>query len=140
LDEWVLCRLYNKKNNWEKVKEEPEAAAPHHHADSMSDSFQTHDSDIDNASGMQNSFGSMPQGVHPMNNGIGSGAVAVKEDNDWFTGLNLDELQATYNMVQMVNPNPVHQTMNLAAGQGHGYFQPMTSPSMKMWQTILPPF
>ncbi|RCV27860.1 hypothetical protein SEVIR_5G364000v4 [Setaria viridis] len=139
LDEWVLCRLYNKKKNWEKVKvEEPEAAPHHHHADSMSDSFQTHDSDIDNAAGMQNSFGSMPQGVQAMKNGIG--AVTVKEDNDWFTGLNLDDLQAPYNMVQLVNPNPVHQTMNLAAGQGHGYFQSMSSPSMKMWQTILPPF
>ncbi|CAO2195055.1 unnamed protein product [Urochloa humidicola] len=144
LDEWVLCRLYNKKNNWEKVKVE---AAPHHHpqsggelADSMSDSFQTHDSDIDNASaGMQNSFvGNMA--AQAMRNGVG--AVTVKEDNDWFTGLNLDELQASYNMAQMVNPTnpPPVQTMNLAAGQGYGYLQSMSSPSMKMWQTILPPF
>ncbi|CAO2197175.1 unnamed protein product [Urochloa humidicola] len=141
LDEWVLCRLYNKKNNWEKVK--VEAAAQHHQpqsggelADSMSDSFQTHDSDIDNASaGMQNSFGNM--GAQAMR----SGMVTVKEDNDWFSGLNLDELQASYSMAQMVNPIPPPvQTMNLAAGQGHGYLQSMNSPSMKMWQTILPPF
>jgi hypothetical protein len=151
LDEWVLCRLYNKKNNWEKVKVEEQEAAPYHHhrqsggevmdalADSMSDSFQTHDSDIDNASGMQNSFGNMAQqGVQAMRNGIGT--VTVKEDNDWFTGLNLDELQAPFSMAQMVNPIPIHQTMNLAAGQGHGYLQSMSSPSMKMWQTILPPF
>ncbi|OEL38642.1 NAC domain-containing protein 68 [Dichanthelium oligosanthes] len=151
LDEWVLCRLYNKKNNWDKVKmEEVEMAAAHHHrengevmdalaSDSMSDSFQTHDSDIDNASGMQNSFGNMAQGL-AMRNGMGT--VTVKEDNDWFPDLHLDELQASYNMaqMQMVNPNPVHQTMNLAAGQGHGYLQSMSSPSMKMWQTILPPF
>nr|CAB3474614.1 unnamed protein product [Digitaria exilis] len=152
LDEWVLCRLYNKKNNWEKVKVEELEAPQHQHrqsggevmdalADSMSDSFQTHDSDIDNASVMQNSFGNMAQGVQGMRNG---GMVTVKEDNDWFTSLNLDELQASYNMSQMVNPpipNPYPvQTMNLAAGQGHGYLQSMTSPSMKMWQTILPPF
>ncbi|CAO1946381.1 unnamed protein product [Urochloa humidicola] len=147
LDEWVLCRLYNKKNNWEKVKVEEMEAAAHHHpqsggelADSMSDSFQTHDSDIDNASaGMQNSFGNMvaQQGVQAMR----SGMVTVKEDNDWFSGLNLDELQASYSMAQMVNPIPPPvQTMNLAAGQGHGYLQSMNSPSMKMWQTILPPF
>lgn len=147
MDEWVLCRLYNKKNNWEKVKVEELEAPAHQHrqsgevmdalADSMSDSFQTHDSDIDNASVMQNSFGNMAQGVQGMRNGL----VPVKEDNDWFTSMNLDEMQASYNMSQMVNPTPYAvQTMNLAAGQGHGYFQSMTSPSMKMWQTILPPF
>lgn len=147
LDEWVLCRLYNKKNNWEKVKaEEPEAAAPFRHQqgaaeDSMSDSFQTHDSDIDNnAFGMQNGFGNMVHGqTMTMRNGIGSVARTVKEDNYWFTDLNLDDLQAPYNVTHVLNPNPV-QTMNLAAGQGHGYLQSMSSPSTKMWQTILPPF
>ncbi|XP_062224536.1 NAC domain-containing protein 68-like [Phragmites australis] len=147
LDEWVLCRLYNKKNNWEKVKVEEQDAAAHHHrqngeimdalVDTMSDSFQTHDSDIDNASGMQNNFGGMAQG-QAMRNGIGN--VTVKEDNDWFTDLNLDELQASYvNLSQMVNPN-LGQTVNLAAGQDHDYLQSMSSPQMKMWQTILPPF
>lgn len=147
LDEWVLCRLYNKKNNWEKVKaEEPEAAAPFRHQqgaaeDSMSDSFQTHDSDIDNnAFGMQNGFGNMVHGqTMTMRNGIGSVTRTVKEDNYWFTDLNLDDLQAPYNVTHVLNPNPV-QTMNLAAGQGHGYLQSMSSPSTKMWQTILPPF
>ena len=105
----------------------------------MSDSFQTHDSDIDNASGMmQNSFGDMVQG-QAMTTRNGIGTVTVKEDNDWFTDLNLDDLQASYNMAHMVSPNPV-QTMNLVAGQGHGYLQSMSSPSMKMWHTILPPF
>ncbi|KAJ1285937.1 hypothetical protein BS78_03G315400 [Paspalum vaginatum] len=144
LDEWVLCRLYNKKNNWEKVKVEEMEAAAHHRrqsgevTESMSDSFQTHDSDIDNAPGMHSSFGNMAQQGQAMRNGIGT--VTVKEDNDWFTDLNLDELQASYNMSQqMVNPNPV-QMLNLVAGQGHGYLQSMSSPSMKMWQTILPPF
>ncbi|XP_062207238.1 NAC domain-containing protein 68-like [Phragmites australis] len=146
LDEWVLCRLYNKKNNWEKIKVEEQVA--HHHrqngevmdtlADTMSDSFQTHDSDIDNASGMQNNFGGMAQG-QAMRNGIGN--VTVKEDNDWFTDLNLDELQASYmNLGQTVNPNQLGQTVNLAAGQDHGYLQSMSSPQMKIWQTILPPF
>uniref|UniRef100_A0A0A9F4P6 NAC domain-containing protein n=1 Tax=Arundo donax TaxID=35708 RepID=A0A0A9F4P6_ARUDO len=151
LDEWVLCRLYNKKNNWDKVKgEEQHAAAAQHHrqngevmdalADTMSDSFQTHDSDIDNASGMQNNLGDMAQGqVQAMRNGVGS--VTVKEDNDWFTDLNLEELQASYMNLQgqMVNPN-LGQTVNLAAGQNHGYLQSMSSSQMKMWQTILPPF
>ncbi|KAF0892143.1 hypothetical protein E2562_013506 [Oryza meyeriana var. granulata] len=150
LDEWVLCRLYNKKNNWEKVKLEQQdmaaVAAPRHHhrhqqhqngevmdaaADTMSDSFQTHDSDIDIASGLQHGFsGDVAQGQPPRNS-----FVTVKEDNDWFTGLNFDELQPPYMMnlqqMQMVNP---------AAGHDGGYLQSISSPQMKMWQTILPPF
>ncbi|GJN17365.1 hypothetical protein PR202_gb04425 [Eleusine coracana subsp. coracana] len=119
LDEWVLCRLYNKKNNWEKVKvEELQEAAPHpdHRqngevmdalTDTMSDSFQTHDSEIDNATGMQNSFGDMAQGQATMPNG---GMVTVKED-----------------------------TTTAGFGQ-NGYLQSISAPQMRMWQTILPPF
>ncbi|XP_015693359.2 NAC domain-containing protein 68 [Oryza brachyantha] len=149
LDEWVLCRLYNKKNNWDKVKLEQQdmaaaVAAPRHHhhhpngevmdavADTMSDSFQTHDSDIDNGPGLQHGgFGDVAQGQPPRN-----GVVTIKEDNDWFTGLNFDELQPPYMMnlqMQMVNPA-------LAGHDGAGYMQSISSPQMKMWQTILPPF
>lgn len=147
------CRLYNKRNNWDKVKVEEQEleAAPRrqHHLqsaeDSMSNSFQTHDSDIDNVFELQNCYGNnMVQGqaMTPRND---IGVVTVKEDNDWFTDMNLDDLQASYNMAHTVNPNPA-QTANLVAGQGHGYLQGygylqyMNSPSMKMWQTILPPF
>ena len=151
MDEWVLCRLYNKKNNWEKVKVELlDMAVPHHHrqngevmdsmaGDAMSDSFQTHDSsEIDNPSGLQqqqhHGFRDMAQGQAK------DGVVTVKEDNDWFTGLNMDDLQ-TWNMNQlglMVNPNP-------AAAHGldvssSSYLQSMSSPQMRMWQTVLPPF
>jgi hypothetical protein len=151
LDEWVLCRLYNKKNNWDKVKMEEfqeQGAAAHQHpkeelmdalADSVSDSFQTHDSEIENASGMQNSLGDMVQGQATLPNGS---MVTVKEDNDWFTDMNLDELQASYtNMGQMVNPN-LGQTVNPAAGQEYhaGYMQSISAPQMRMWQIILPPF
>jgi hypothetical protein len=136
LDEWVLCRLYNKKNNWEKVKVEEFQDAP---ADTTPDSFQTHDSEIDNASGMQNSFGDMAQGQPAMPNGA---MVTVKEDNDWFTDMNFDELQASYmNMAQMVNPN-LGQAVNPAAGLEYhaAYLQSINAPQMRMWQTILPPF
>jgi len=151
LDDWVLCRLYNKKNNWDKVKMEEfqeQGAAAHQHpkeelmdtlADSVSDSFQTHDSEIENASGMQNSLGDMVQGQATLPNGS---MVTVKEDNDWFTDMNLDELQASYtNMGQMVNPN-LGQTVNSAAGQEYhaGYMQSISAPQMRMWQIILPPF
>ncbi|KQK10307.1 NAC domain-containing protein 68 [Brachypodium distachyon] len=143
LDEWVLCRLYNKKNNWEKVKVEQHMAAVQRQngevmdapiaTDTMSDSFQTHDSEIDSASGLQlHGFRDMVQGQ------ARDGIVTVKEDNDWFTDLNLDELQACYmNMQgQMVNPMAA-ATPGL---DGNGYLQSMNSPHMRMWQTILPPF
>jgi hypothetical protein len=84
-----------------------------------SDSFQTHGSEIDNnASGTQNGFG----GVAPT---VPNGAVVtVKEDNDWFTDMDFDALQASYmDMAQMVNPNLGQQAVN---------------PRMRMWQTILP--
>jgi hypothetical protein len=124
LDEWVLCRLYNKKTNWEKVEAEEfhheQGAAPHHrHEVDASDSFQTHGSEIDNnASGTQNGFG----GVAPT---VPNGAVVtVKEDNDWFTDMDFDALQASYmDMAQMVNPNLGQQAVN---------------PRMRMWQTIMP--
>lgn len=103
----------------------------------MSDSFQTHDSDIDNASAGLRHGGCGGGGfgdVAPPRNGF----VTVKEDNDWFTGLNFDELQPPYMMnlqhmqMQMVNP--------AAPGHDGGYLQSISSPQMKMWQTILPPF
>ncbi|EMS67683.1 NAC domain-containing protein 68 [Triticum urartu] len=108
LDEWVLCRLYNKKNNWEKLKVEQDMAVeagPNGEVmdalatDAMSDSFQTHDSsEIDSASGLQqHGFMDMAQQQARM--------VTVKEDSDWFTGLSMDDLQTCYmNMGQMVNP------------------------------------
>jgi hypothetical protein len=147
LDEWVLCRLYNKKNNWDKVKMEEFQAHQHPKeelmdalADSVSDSFQTHDSEIETASGMHNSLGDMAQGqaTLPPNGTM----ITVKEDNDWFTDMNFDELQASYtNMGQMVYPN-LGQTVNPAAGQEYhaSYLQSISAPQMRMWQTILPPF
>ncbi|XBI19892.1 hypothetical protein VPH35_061308 [Triticum aestivum] len=142
LDEWVLCRLYNKKNNWEKLKVEQDMAVeagPNGEVmdalatDAMSDSFQTHDSsEIDSASGLQqHGFMDMAQG-QPR-----GGMVTVKEDSDWFTGLSMDDLQTCYmNMGQMVNP------ATMPGQNGSGYLQPMSSPQMMrpMWQTILPPF
>uniref|UniRef100_A0ACD5VRV3 Uncharacterized protein n=1 Tax=Avena sativa TaxID=4498 RepID=A0ACD5VRV3_AVESA len=145
LDEWVLCRLYNKKNNWEKVKVEQDmvvAAPPHHHrqngevmdavpTDAMSDSFQT--SEIDNASALQQQgFSDMAQGQARDN------IVTVKEDNEWFTGLNMDDLQTCYmsQLGQMVNPVVTAPGLDGSSS----YLQSMSSPQMRMWQTVLPPF
>ncbi|KAL5219726.1 hypothetical protein ABZP36_024439 [Zizania latifolia] len=143
LDEWVLCRLYNKKNNWDKVKVEQQdkATALRRHqqngevmdavADTMSDSFQTHDSEPDNVSGRQHGFGDVAQG-QPRN-----GAVTVKEDSDWFTDLDFDELQA---QPYMMNHLQMQMAYPAAAVHGGGYLQSISSPQMKMWQTIPPPF
>ncbi|KAM0848088.1 hypothetical protein ACQ4PT_054596 [Festuca glaucescens] len=147
LDEWVLCRLYKKKNNWDKVKVEQDMAVPappHHHrqngevmdgvaTQAMSDSFQTHDSsENDSAPGLQQQHGfsrDMAQGQ------ARDGIVTVKEDNDWLTGLNMDDLQSCYmsQLGQMVNPAA-------APWQDGGYLQSMSSPQMRMWQTVMPPF
>jgi hypothetical protein len=151
LDEWVLCRLYNKKNNWEKVKVEEQdtavAAPPHQNGevmdaaatDAMSDSFQTHDSSeiIDNASALQ-----QQQQQHGFRD-MAQGQVTVKEDNEWFTtGLSMDDMQACYmsQLGQMVNP--LAAGPGLDGGGGSSYLQSMSSPQMqmRMWQTVLPPY
>ncbi|KAF7031307.1 hypothetical protein CFC21_042651 [Triticum aestivum] len=141
LDEWVLCRLYNKKNNWEKLKVEQDMAVeagPNGEVmdalatDAMSDSFQTHDSSRSTAPPACSSTVSWT-----WRRAAEGGMVTVKEDSDWFTGLSMDDLQTCYmNMGQMVNP------ATMPGQNGSGYLQPMSSPQMMrpMWQTILPPF
>uniref|UniRef100_A0ACD5W411 Uncharacterized protein n=1 Tax=Avena sativa TaxID=4498 RepID=A0ACD5W411_AVESA len=150
LDEWVLCRLYNKKNNWEKVKVEQDmvvAAPPHHDRqngevmDAMSDSFQTYDSsEIDNASGQQQQQQQQQNGFRDMTQGQArDNIVTVKEDNEWFTGINMDDLQSCYmsQLGQMVNPVVAAPGLD---GSSSSYLQSMSSPQMRMWQTVLPPF
>uniref|UniRef100_A0ACD5WH99 Uncharacterized protein n=1 Tax=Avena sativa TaxID=4498 RepID=A0ACD5WH99_AVESA len=149
LDEWVLCRLYNKKNNWEKVKVEQDmvvAAPPHHDRqngevmDAMSDSFQTYDSsEIDNASGQQQQQQQQQNGFRDMAQGQArDNIVTVKEDNEWFTGINMDDLQSCYmsQLGQMVNPVVAAPGLDGSSS----YLQSMSSPQMRMWQTVLPPF
>lgn len=72
LDDWVLCRLYNKKNAWEKkTKTKEEESSP------SSDIEQLSDPNVANA-----------QPLKP---------IIIKEDNnDWFQGLNLDDLQGPF--------------------------------------------
>ncbi|XP_042399451.1 NAC domain-containing protein 68-like [Zingiber officinale] len=81
LDDCVLCRLYNKKNNWEKKKmkqkQMPTFLRTADSFDTNDDarSWGTKDSDAD-AGGFQV-------------------ADAVKEEDDWFMDLNLDDFQST---------------------------------------------
>ena len=99
LDDWVLCRLYNKKNQWEKMQrqrqEEEEAAAKA--AASQSTSWgetRTPESDVDN--GPFPELDSLPefQGM-----GTTNAAILPKEEvrelgnDDWLMGISLDDLQ-----------------------------------------------
>lgn len=114
LDDWVLCRLYNKKNTWEKMRQQKEAASFGERMDSVddtgSDSFRTPESDIDNDA-MFPDFDAMAQvGAHPPQAFNGMQGVRVndttgyqqamdqrpKEENEWFTDLNLDDLHSSY--------------------------------------------
>ncbi|KAG1365577.1 NAC domain-containing protein 68 [Cocos nucifera] len=113
LDEWVLCRLYNKKNSWEKMHQQKEASfgeTMDSLDDTGSDSFRTPESDIDNDV-MLPDFDDMFQPVaYPSQDSNGIQAIRAsnttvyqpameqrqKEENEWFMDLKLDDLQSSY--------------------------------------------
>lgn len=114
LDDWVLCRLYNKKNNWEKTQQKKAVAASFGRTtdsvatdDTRSDSLWTTESDIEHDASLE--FGDPCQrGSNPSQASVGlqQGRAAtvssnfqmverMKEETDWFMDLNLDEFQGT---------------------------------------------
>ncbi|KAJ3669125.1 hypothetical protein LUZ60_011075 [Juncus effusus] len=116
LDEWVLCRLYNKKNTWERLQNQKTAvpvpepipvtklvqqdssfSGP---LDSFGESESFHDSEIDNTfppAFPTNQNQAMRSNNNNYNNYYNDNLeVKVKEDNEWFTDLNLDDLQNPY--------------------------------------------
>ncbi|XP_008787999.1 NAC domain-containing protein 68-like [Phoenix dactylifera] len=115
LDEWVLCRLYNKKNTWEKMQQQKEEASFGETMDSLddtgSDSFRTPESDIDNDVVLPD-FDDMGRlGAYPSQASKGIQAARAsstagsqlpameqrqKEENEWFMDLKLDDLQSSY--------------------------------------------
>uniref|UniRef100_A0A0D9WWW5 NAC domain-containing protein n=1 Tax=Leersia perrieri TaxID=77586 RepID=A0A0D9WWW5_9ORYZ len=93
LDDWVLCRLYNKKNEWEKmqIKEEEVAMA----APAMS---HTPESEIDN-----NDDDQFPELDSLPAFSDGDMVVTPKEeaqDDDWLMGMSLDDLQGLGSLLQ----------------------------------------
>jgi len=107
LDDWVLCRLYNKKNEWEKMQQqkgkamESEASLSHSHSHSDT---RTPESEIDDDTfpvlGLLPEFDDM--GPAPALAPAPAGAVLPKEEvqdfvnlggDDWLAGVNLDYLQ-----------------------------------------------
>ncbi|OEL15825.1 NAC domain-containing protein 67 [Dichanthelium oligosanthes] len=118
LDDWVLCRLYHKKNEWEKMQGKKDKAAmdsevslTHSHADT-----RTPESEIDDDTFPE--LGSLPalDEMAP----APAGAVLPKEEvleefdnlggDDWLEGINLDDLQmpgdADYFGNMLATPKP----------------------------------
>lgn len=103
LDECVLCRLYNKKNNWAKMQQcKKQTLAPakttdsfdtNEDDDSRSDSLWTTDSEFEcdksamTDPGLQAATSGGTGGVVPV-------VEEVKEEDDWFMDLNLDDFQS----------------------------------------------
>ncbi|KAK8925970.1 NAC domain-containing protein 68 [Platanthera zijinensis] len=143
LDEWVLCRLYNKKNAWEKMKQSmKESSSLDETLDSMdaaedteSNSFRTPESDVDD---------SLPEFDDPGMSSLRFEAVepqrVKEEDNDWFLDLNLDELDS----LGTTETSTVSASMNMGAFDAYlnqDYFlQALSSPQLKQGMMNLPPF
>ena len=99
LDDWVLCRLYNKKNSWEKIKKQKEEfsfgettssfeASDSLESDVEHDSFQEMDELAQSEAGVYHP-GKSSDGLQQ----FGTVEQKMKEESDWFTDLNLDDLQ-----------------------------------------------
>ncbi|KAJ0985368.1 hypothetical protein J5N97_003724 [Dioscorea zingiberensis] len=108
LDDWVLCRLYNKKNSWEKIQQQKEEASFAEtmssfeaNEDTGSDSFRTLESDVEHDSFQELDELRQTESYLPSKiSDIGMQFQTVeqrkqKEETDWFMDLNLDDLQGT---------------------------------------------
>lgn len=142
LDDWVLCRLYNKKNSWEKMmlqQREQSSSLGETIMDSLeatddagSDSFR---SDIDNDSYSEFKEPAKPQKIYqpPQISLMIEPPQLKKEDSDWFMDLKLDDLQSSFGDFG-------------ASATGFGmsnqdyFLQALGSPMMRPGHSNLPPF
>ncbi|KAI0501798.1 hypothetical protein KFK09_016743 [Dendrobium nobile] len=146
LDDWVLCRLYNKKNAWEKkmqqnIKESPsfEETMDSMEAveDTGSESFRTPESDVDDSLPEFNDLG-MPGLRTSRGNALsfkGMEQRPKEEDNDWFLDLNLDELDALGTESATMTLGTFDSSLNQDF-----FYQALCSPQLKPSLTNLPPF
>ncbi|RWR75745.1 NAC domain-containing protein 68-like protein [Cinnamomum micranthum f. kanehirae] len=150
LDDWVLCRLYNKKNNHEEVVPKKEAASTVETMDSLevnedtgSYSLRTPESDVDNDSftdldNQGRNIGYQPQMLES-EQAVRTDATMsfqtgepIKEDNAWFTDLNLEDLQNPFAAFgNMPMPDLAYQDQ---------FFSGLYSPQLKPGQTNMLPF
>ncbi|MCL7035812.1 hypothetical protein MKW94_014171 [Papaver nudicaule] len=113
LDNWVLCRLYNKKNNWEMIQQEPRLqpiAEENTAMETGSDSFTSIESEVedefhsDDRSAVKKTWSGNACRKEPTTIAISRDSSTVvtescfkletvDEENDWFMGLSLDDLQ-----------------------------------------------
>ena len=116
LDDWVLCRLYNKKNAWEQQQQKVKVQQE----EENSDSFQTLESDIE-----------LPDfdGANQHQQ-----LKAIKEDNDWFQDLNLDDLHGPAFQPQSV------PGIGVDASNHDCYFSGLGSPFPRLSQANISPF
>ncbi|CAL9102407.1 unnamed protein product [Musa textilis] len=147
LDDWVLCRLYNKKNTWEKMQQQKktcfgEPMDSSDEAGSAADSFRTPDSEIeydfvlplfdDLGSPSQASAGVQARSAR-QTIGLQMVGKGQREDNEWFMDLNLDdELQSTY--------MSLGSTPAMDATSQDYYFQSLLPPMPRPNQTSMLPF
>ncbi|XP_074562147.1 NAC domain-containing protein 67-like [Curcuma longa] len=123
LDEWVLCRLYHKKNSWDKMQKRREAAAASSFGTGMefslsstdqgarSDSLWTPESDVESRNRIQ------PAGINPFqvseaihhhhHQGRAANPTSrMKEETDWFADLNLEGFQSC--MAELGSTSEIH--------------------------------
>lgn len=114
LDDWVLCRLYNKKNIWEKMQQKKEEALSFSHGETDDSLWEemglnnqrTPESEIDNGSfadldeteriieyAWQQTGGREDKVCMDGSQKVDRGMMNIKEDTEWFMDMNFDDLQ-----------------------------------------------
>ncbi|WVZ61000.1 hypothetical protein U9M48_010941 [Paspalum notatum var. saurae] len=120
LDDWVLCRLYNKKNEWEKMQvgkgakeEATDMATSHSHSHSQSHSWgetRTPESEIvdndpfpelDSFPAFQDPAAAM---MVPKKEQVDDGGAAGVKSSDLFMDLSYDDIQSMYSGLDMLPP------------------------------------
>ncbi|KAI5002858.1 hypothetical protein ZWY2020_027508 [Hordeum vulgare] len=103
LDDWVLCRLYNKKNQWEKMQRQRQEAAVKAAASQSASGGETHTPEFDVDNDAFPELDSLPTTLQEM--GMTNAAMLPKEEvqelepdtDKWLMGISLDDLQGPGN-------------------------------------------
>jgi hypothetical protein len=117
LDDWVLCRLYNKKNEWEKMQMKKAAAKEeavdmttsysHSHSHSWGETRTPESEIVDNDPFPElDSFPAFqdPAAMMMAPKGGTDDAGAAPKNNDLFVDLSFDDIQSMYNGLDMLPP------------------------------------
>ena len=115
LDDWVLCRLYNKKNEWEKMQQQKEKAMKseaslshsHSHSDTRTPESEIVDNDpfpeLDSFPAFQDPAAAMmvPKKEPQADDGNNNNAA---KNSDLFVDLSYDDIQSMYSGLDMLPP------------------------------------